>query len=134
MMEGEITLQSTLIEALQIMREELHICSKKYNGLEPKEGMEKAWQQARAKVRILQNLLHATESEDVREALGKWELAVKKEGLPASPAYAEIMEQIYQEPAKMDGITDGLFREELKPITEEQKQAYEAGNWERWKY
>lgn len=76
-MTGEINLHSVLFECLQIMREELNICSKKYNGLEPKEGMEEAWAQARIKVQILQNMLHALDNEEVRAALGKWELKVK---------------------------------------------------------
>lgn len=76
-MTGEINLHSVLFECMQIMREELDICSKKYNGLEPKEGMEEAWQQARIKVQILQNMLHALDNEEVRAALGKWELTVK---------------------------------------------------------
>lgn len=76
-MTGEINLHSVLFECMQIMREELDICSKKYNGLEPKEGMEEAWAQARIKVQILQNMLHAMDNEEVRAALGKWELMVK---------------------------------------------------------
>jgi len=77
-MNGEITLNSVLTELLQVLREELNICSEKYNGLEPKKGMEEAWQQARVKVRVLQHFMHALESEEVRAALGKWELTVKK--------------------------------------------------------
>lgn len=77
-MTGEITLNSVLTELLLLMREELNICSEKYNGLEPKKGMEEAWQQARVKVSVLQHLMHALESEEVRAALGKWELTVKK--------------------------------------------------------
>lgn len=76
-MTGEINLHSVLFECMQIMREELGICSKKYNGLEPKEGMEEAWAQARIKVQILQNMLHALDNEEVRAALGKWELKMK---------------------------------------------------------
>ncbi len=79
-MTGEINLHSVLFECMQIMREELDICSKKYNGLEPKEGMEEAWTQARIKVQILQNMLHALDNEEVRAALGKWELTVKAKG------------------------------------------------------
>jgi len=71
-MTGEITRKSVLIECLQIMREELNICSSKYNGLEPKKGMEEAWEQARVKVKILEDLIHAYESEKVREALANW--------------------------------------------------------------
>ena len=72
-MTGEITRKSVLIECLQIMREELNICSSKYNGLEPKKGMEEAWEQARVKVKILEDLIHAYESENVRKALATWQ-------------------------------------------------------------
>ena len=72
-MTGEITRKSVLIECLQIMREELNICSSKYNGLEPKKGMEEAWEQAREKVKILEDLIHAYDSEPVRRALAGWQ-------------------------------------------------------------
>ena len=68
-MAGEITRKSVLIECLQIMREELNICSEGYNGLIPKKGMEEAWEQARVKVKIMEDLIHAYESEQVRQAL-----------------------------------------------------------------
>lgn len=85
-MDGEITRKSVLIECLQIMREELNICSAKYNGLEPKKGMEEAWSQARRKVQILQGLIQAYESEPVREALANWQQEVMEKGLPENLA------------------------------------------------
>ena len=72
-MQEEITRKSVLIEALQIMREELRLCSEKYNCLEPKKGMEEAWEQAREKVRILEELIHSYDSEPVRRALAGWQ-------------------------------------------------------------
>ena len=62
-MTGEITRRSVLLECLQIMREELNICSSKYNGLEPKKGMEEAWAQCRKKVSVLEDLTQAMDSE-----------------------------------------------------------------------
>ena len=41
-MSGEITLKSTLLEALEIIREELRLSSAKYNCLEPA----RAWKRA----------------------------------------------------------------------------------------
>ena len=79
-MTGEITRRSVLIECLQIMREELNICSSKYNGLEPKKGMEEAWEQARKKVAILQDMIHAYESETVRAAIADWQQEVMEHG------------------------------------------------------
>ena len=79
-MTGEITRKSVLIECLQIMREELNLCSSKYNGLEPKEGMEEAWEQAREKVKIVQDLIHAYDSEPVRKALADWQNEVMEKG------------------------------------------------------
>lgn len=70
---AEITRKSVLIECLSIMREELNVCSKKYNGLEPKEGMEEAWQQGRKKIEILEDLIHAYESEPVRKVIADWQ-------------------------------------------------------------
>ena len=81
-MTGEITRRSVLLECLSIMREELNLCSSKYNGLEPKKGMEEAWEQAREKVRILQELIQAYESEQVRAAIAKWQQEVMEHGAP----------------------------------------------------
>ena len=79
-MTGEITRKSVLIECLQIMREELAICSKHYDGLEPKKGMEEAWEQGRIKVRILQELIQGYESEPVRKALASWQQEAMEKG------------------------------------------------------
>lgn len=79
-MTGEITRKSVLIECLQIMREELAICSKKYNGLEPMEGMEEKWEKGREKVRILQELIQGYDSEPVRAAMANWQQEVMEKG------------------------------------------------------
>ena len=75
-MSGEITRKSVLLECLSIMRSELKILSRNYNGHEPANGMEEAWNQARKKVTILQDMIHAMESENVRQALADWQMDV----------------------------------------------------------
>lgn len=77
---AEINRKSVLTECLSIMREELAICSKHYNGLEPKEGMEEAWAQGRQKVEILKDMIHAMESEPVRRAMANWQMDVMENG------------------------------------------------------
>lgn len=71
-MSGEITLKSTLLECLELIREELRLSSAKYNCLEPARGMEESWAQARIKVSILEAHIHAMESEEVRKAIHEW--------------------------------------------------------------
>lgn len=77
---AEINRRSVLIECLAIMREELQICSKNWNGLEPKEGMEDAWEQGRQKIEILKDMIAALSSEPVRAALADWQKEVMKNG------------------------------------------------------
>lgn len=77
---AEITRKSVLLECLSIMKSELAICSKHYNGLEPANGMEEAWQQGRQKVEILKDLIQAYDSEPVRAALADWQKEVMDNG------------------------------------------------------
>lgn len=77
---AEITRKSVLLECLSIMRSELAICSKHYNGLEPAQGMEQAWREGQQKVEILKDLIHAYESEPVRAALADWQKDVMDNG------------------------------------------------------
>lgn len=79
-MTGEITLKSTLLEALEIIREELRLSSAKYNCLEPAKGMEESWAQALVKVRILEAHIHALDSEEVRKALCEWKKGAQEYG------------------------------------------------------
>lgn len=69
---AEITLKSILTECLDILRQERDVFSEKYNGLEPKKGMEEAWQQAMDKVQKLKDFIPALESEAVLAALAMW--------------------------------------------------------------
>ena len=77
---AEINRRSVLIECMAIIREELQICSKNWNGLEPKEGMEDAWQQCRQKIEILKDMIQALQSEPVRIALADWQKETMKNG------------------------------------------------------
>ena len=77
----KITRKSVLLECLEIMRQELAMTSKHYNGLEPKEGMEEAWEQGREKIRILEDLIHAYDTETVRKALADWQKDVMENGV-----------------------------------------------------
>ena len=70
---AEITLKSTLLECLSIMREEQRIVSKNYNCLEPAKGMEEAWEQGRRKIQILQEHIQSLDSEHVLKALAEWQ-------------------------------------------------------------
>lgn len=78
---AEINRRSVLIECLAIMREELQICSKNWNGLEPKEGMEEAWQQGRQKIEILKEMIQSLSSEPVRRALADWQKELMVKGI-----------------------------------------------------
>lgn len=77
---AEITRKSVLLECLSIMKEELNLTSKGYNGLEPVPGMEDAWEQCRQKVEILKDLIHAYDSENVRHALADWQKEIMENG------------------------------------------------------
>ena len=77
---AEINRRSVLIECLAIMQEELQICSKHWNGLEPKEGMEEAWVQCRQKIEILKDMIQALQSEPVRIALADWQKETMRNG------------------------------------------------------
>ena len=99
-----------LLECLSIMREEQRICSTNYNGLQPKKGMEEAWQQGRRKIEILEDLIHAYDSEQVRRSLADWQ--------------KEIMEQNREPEGKMDGEN---WIKKLPYLTAEQIAALQCG-------
>lgn len=65
------------------MRREQEICSTNYNGLEPKKGMEEAWDQGRQKITVLEDLIQAYETEPVRKALADWQRDVMENGASA---------------------------------------------------
>ena len=105
---AEINRKSVLLECLSIMREELGICSKNYNGLIPKEGMEEAWEQARRNAEILEELIHAYDSEPVRIALADWQKEVMQEGPPKSIKFdgEEAVVAMYEGPIKESDASD----------------------------
>ena len=88
-MTGEITRRSVLLECLSIMREELNLCSSKYNGLEPKKGMEEAWAQGREKIQILEEMIQALDSEQVRNVLADWQKDLMVKGIQTELKFDE---------------------------------------------
>jgi len=89
----EINLKTVLTECLQDRRHVLNICSKDYKGLEPARGMEEVWQRERKKVDILEDAVHAVQSEPVRQAMADWQKEVMEHGPSA---------------LKLDGIQQGM--------------------------
>lgn len=81
----EINRHTVLTECLQDRRHILNICSKSYNGLEPARGMEEKWEEERKKVQILQELIHAIDSEPVLRAMADWQKEVMENGGKAGP-------------------------------------------------
>lgn len=79
---AEITRKSVLLECLSIMREEQRICSKGYNCLEPAKGMEEAWEQGRRKIELLEDIIHALDSEPVLRAMANWQKEIVEKGTP----------------------------------------------------
>ena len=81
MKKTSITKKSVLIECLEIMRQELAVFSKHYDGLEPARGMEEAWEQGRRKVEILKDLCQSMDSPLVEEAMaGMYRVNVTPDG------------------------------------------------------
>lgn len=79
---AEINRKSVLLECLSIMREGQRVFSKNYDTLVPAKGMEEAWEQGRQKIRILEELIHAYDSEPVMKALADWERMMEQEKEP----------------------------------------------------
>lgn len=77
-MSQEITRRSVLLECLDIMRQNLRICSKEYNMRIAKEGMEEQFDAFEKKCEILRDLIRAYESEPVRAALADWQIRLMK--------------------------------------------------------
>ena len=75
MKKTSITKKSVLIECLEIMKQELAVFSKHYDGLEPARGMEEAWEQGRRKVEILKDLCQSMDSPLVEEAMATWRMS-----------------------------------------------------------
>jgi hypothetical protein len=58
------------------------LCSKKYDTLEPKEGMEDKWEEQKGKCKLLEDMIQAYESEPVKAAMAGWQNMVMKRGGP----------------------------------------------------
>ena len=84
-MENRITRKSVLIECLQIMRERWKLCSRNYDTLVPKKGMEDQFFEQKEKCALLQDLIHAYDSEPVRAALSNWQKEIMKEDAAGKP-------------------------------------------------
>ena len=95
-MTGEVTRKSVLLECLSIMRSELRIMSRNYNSREPAEGMEEAFMQGRQKIEILEDLIHALDSEQVRHVIANWQQS------DIADWQREIMEHGIQTELRMD--------------------------------
>lgn len=78
MKKTSITKKSVLIECIEIFREQLRITSRNYRYLEPAKGMEQAWQEARWKLEILEDLCQSMDSPLVEEALTVWRMEQEK--------------------------------------------------------
>ena len=117
-MNGEITLKSVLIECLGLIKEELRLSSKDYNGLLPKEGMEESWDQARRKVQVLKDAIPALESEPVRAAMANWQKDVMENG-PSALDMTEDLVKAARQLAKYGVHKSGLYMP--KNISAEEK-------------
>lgn len=71
-MDRNVTRREVLLECLEIIRLEWKMTSKSYNCLEPKEGMEAAFDDCLKKCVVLQQLIQALENEPVRAAIAKF--------------------------------------------------------------
>ena len=69
----EITKRNTMLEALEYFRGLKRLASKDHKGLEPAEGEEDIFNDMSAHCRNMQELIHAYESETVRQAIEEWD-------------------------------------------------------------
>ena len=93
-----------LLECLEYLRGLWKLCSKNYDTLEPMAGMEDTWAEYRVKCGMMQDLIHALDSESVRHAVAHWQMDVMEHG----PG-----------PLKLDGNEKTAFTAGGKMIDEE---------------
>jgi hypothetical protein len=86
----EVTRRSVLLEALRMNEDWLRMFSKGQQGLEPKKGSEKQFEEQQQKCDVLREMIRALESEPVRKAMADWQ--------------AELMAD--EEKAKRDAMAD----------------------------
>ena len=75
----EITKRNTMLEALEYFRGLKKLASKDHKGLEPAEEEEDVFNDMSAHCRNMEELLHAYESELVREAIANWDKEKKED-------------------------------------------------------
>ena len=73
MMAREITKKETLLECLEIMRKFRNCFSHKGWGMAPIERYQALYDEYEDKCRILEDMIHALDSEPVRRALADWQ-------------------------------------------------------------
>lgn len=79
---GEITKKSVLLECLEYERGLKKMCSKEYKGLTAMKGLEDKFQEQAEKCRILEDMIHALDSEPVRRAMADWQKEIIENGPP----------------------------------------------------
>ena len=84
-MAEEITNRSVLLECVRRYDDNLKLVSKGGRMLEPKKGMEALWMEQGEKCRLLQDMIQAYESPQVRRALANWQQEVIKEDAEGKP-------------------------------------------------
>lgn len=80
-----ITRKSVLIECLELQRNKLRMYSKNGRMLEPIRGSEDLFREQQEKCKILEELIHAYDSEPVRAALHGWQEQIMKEDAEGKP-------------------------------------------------
>ena len=89
-MEQRITRKRVLTECREIICSRLKNFSKHLNGLEPAEGYEKPWRLELQKLRIIEDMIHALDSEPVAAVLADWQTQVMKEDEEGEPHPLEV--------------------------------------------
>ena len=77
---AEVSRKSVLMECLEYERDLWKLTSEGYDMRVPMKGMEDLFAEQRKKCEILQEMLHALESEPVRHVLANWQQEVMKNG------------------------------------------------------
>ena len=79
-MMGENTKKSVLLECLEYERGKKKLCSVDHQGRMPLKGFEDLFKDQEEKCQILQDMIHALDSEHVRRAIAEWQMDVMENG------------------------------------------------------
>ena len=79
-MMSTITRKSVLLECLEYERGILKLCSQNHEGRIAAKGEEDLFRDQQQKIRILQEMIHALDSESVRQAMADWQKDVMEHG------------------------------------------------------